>query len=79
MVEPGFEILSELGVIANDYARRFDQAGFNGVVEAEVADDPAKRVSSPLRLPVGAKGVAVRSKQDWIAASLWMRSRRQPI
>src|SRR5579859_5112205 len=43
VVEAGFEVFPELGVVADDNARGFDQAGFDSIVEAEVADDPLKQ------------------------------------
>lgn len=50
-------------VVANDHPWGLYQPGFNRVVEAEALTIQPNNVSSPLFLPVGAKGVAVKSKQ----------------
>src|SRR5882724_4375802 len=43
VVKARFEICCLLGVVADNYARSLDKAGFNGVVEAEVADYPLEK------------------------------------
>ena len=49
------------GIVAHDHARRLDETGFNGVVQAKVADDPAEEGFIALFLPDGVKGVAEKS------------------
>ena len=43
VVEARFVVLATFGIVADDHARRLDQAGLDGVVQAEVADDPAEQ------------------------------------
>lgn len=62
VVEPravGFGVRQD--VVADDDARRLDQARFNGIIQPEVADDPAEQSLLAAPAAAGCKGVAEKS------------------
>ncbi len=56
VVEAGFEVFPEFGIVANDNARSFDQSGFDGVIQAEIADDPLEQCFLAAALAGGSEG-----------------------
>ena len=56
VVKAGFEILPKPCVIADNNTGSLDEAGFDGVVEAEVADDPLEQSFLAASLARGSEG-----------------------
>ncbi len=51
VIKSGFVVFVISAIVTNNYTRRLDESGFDGIVESEIADDPSEQCLFRCRLP----------------------------